>query len=99
MVLCSELLGIEPKEINTYNNIRVRMNKSLLIPLLFALSLVSASLSSADTFVVKDIRIEGLQRVSAGSLFRGFPINVGDQVDESVIVAATRNLFQNWQFQ
>jgi outer membrane protein insertion porin family len=55
-------------------------------------------LAQADAFVITDIRLEGLQRVSAGSLFQAFPINIGDNVDEKDIVEATRSLFKTGYF-
>lgn len=55
-------------------------------------------LALADSFVITDIRLEGLQRVSAGTLFQAFPVNIGDTVDEKEIVEATRNLFQTGFF-
>jgi outer membrane protein insertion porin family len=57
-----------------------------------------APLANADTFSVADIRLEGLQRVSAGTLFQSFPINVGDTVDESGLIDATRSLFKTGFF-
>ncbi len=39
------------------------------------------SVSSEEEWVVNDIRISGLQRVSAGSVFNVMPIAVGDTVD------------------
>ena len=55
-------------------------------------------LAQAESFVITDIRLEGLQRVSAGSLFQAFPINIGDDVDEKDIVEATRRLFKTGYF-
>ena len=52
----------------------------------------------ADTFVISDIRVEGLQRISAGSVFAALPVGVGDTVDESTIRAATRSLFATGNF-
>jgi outer membrane protein insertion porin family len=52
----------------------------------------------ADEFQVLDIRIEGLQRVSAGTVFAALPINVGNVVDEPIIREATRSLFRTGYF-
>jgi len=54
--------------------------------------------AQADAFIITDIRLEGLQRVSAGMLFQAFPISIGDSVDESEIVEATRSLFKTGFF-
>lgn len=63
--------------------------KKFLVALLV---LYSASLL-AQTFVIEDIRIEGIQRVSSGSVFAALPARVGDLVDEVVIQESIRSLF------
>ena len=55
---------------------------------------------AADAFVVKDMRVEGLQRISEGTVFNYLPINLGDTVDSVRIGEAIRalygqNLFDN----
>ena len=69
----------------------------LLTGLFIALSLVSFSIS-AEVFQVDDIRIEGLQRVSAGTVFAALPVSVGDLIDEPVVREATRSLFRTGYF-
>ena len=65
----------------------------------FALALVlMAPLASADTFIIADIRVEGLQRVSAGTVFAALPVAVGDVVDEQSMRAAARSLFATGNF-
>ena len=71
--------------------------KRVLTGLLFAL-LSFTSTSYATVFQVADIRIEGLQRVSAGTVFAALPINVGDLVDDPSIREATRSLFRTGYF-
>jgi outer membrane protein insertion porin family len=69
--------------------------------LLFSLGILFISfarLAQAAPFVISDIRLEGLQRVSPGTLFQAFPINIGDRVDEEKIVEATRSLFKTGYF-
>lgn len=48
----------------------------------------------AQTFRVSDIRVEGLQRVSAGTVFSALPIRVGDVLNQGDIQNATRELFK-----
>src|SRR6188474_1630820 len=48
----------------------------------------------AQTFRVSDIRVEGLQRVSAGTVFSVLPIRVGDVLNQADIQNATRELFK-----
>ncbi|WP_420600082.1 outer membrane protein assembly factor BamA [Neptuniibacter sp.] len=59
-----------------------------------------ASIAQANTasFVVEDIRLEGLQRVSPGIVFRNFPVNAGDQVTSEALARSTRQLFQSGYF-
>ena len=48
------------------------------------LALLFIPTANAETFVVKDIRIEGLQRISAGAVFNVLPLQVGDEISVSV---------------
>jgi len=59
-----------------------------LIPLLYA-----TSASAIEPFVVKDIRVEGLQRTEAGTVFSYLPVKVGDTLDNGHAAAAIRALF------
>jgi outer membrane protein insertion porin family len=43
-----------------------------------------------DRFVVRDMRVEGLQRISEGTVFNYLPINIGDTVDQIRIQEAIR---------
>ena len=49
--------------------------------------------AAVDAFVVKDIRLEGLQRITAGTIFNYLPIKVGDAVDGTRTAGAIRALF------
>ncbi|MDE0786392.1 MAG: outer membrane protein assembly factor BamA [Porticoccaceae bacterium] len=60
--------------------------------------LITSSGSYADEFQVLDIRIEGLQRVSAGTVFAALPISVGDTADDMAVREATRSLFRTGYF-
>jgi len=64
----------------------------------FAVALLWPVLAWADTFTVTDIRIQGLQRVSAGTVFNLLPINVGDQIDEATVRQLIRLVFQSGYF-
>ncbi|MFJ4445280.1 outer membrane assembly protein, partial [Pseudomonas sp. NPDC089422] len=54
--------------------------------LLFSILLLNASMAQAASFRIADIRVNGLQRVSAGSVFGALPLNVGDQADDRRLV-------------
>lgn len=71
--------------------------KQFFTGLLFLL-ILTPPLVVADEFEVLDIRIEGLQRVSAGTVFASLPLSVGDTVDEAIIREATRSLFRTGYF-
>lgn len=69
------------------------------IGLFLALALVlMAPPAFAETFIIADIRVEGLQRVSAGTVFAALPVAVGDVVDDKAIRAASRSLFATGNF-
>ena len=51
-----------------------------------------------QAFVVDDIRVEGLRRVSTGTVFNELPIAVGDAVTEEDTAAAIRKLFATGYF-
>ncbi|MDH4217027.1 MAG: outer membrane protein assembly factor BamA, partial [Gallionella sp.] len=44
-------------------------------------------------FVVKDIRVEGIQRTEAGTVFSYLPVKVGDTMDDQQAAAAIRALY------
>ena len=64
---------------------------------LFALGL-SLNASAADSFVVKDIRVEGLQRVEPGTVFSYLPVQVGDTFTEEKGADAIKALYSTGFF-
>ncbi len=48
---------------------------------------------AVEPFTVRDIRIEGLQRVEPGTVFASLPVRVGDRYDDEKGSAAIRALF------
>ena len=66
---------------------------------LYFLSLILISqLNAFEEFLVSDIRIIGLQRVSTGSIFNVIPISVGDKIDLRKSTDITKSLFSTEQF-
>lgn len=55
--------------------------------------------TEGSAFTITDIRINGLQRVSAGSVFAALPVNVGDELNQEILVEATNSLFKTGFFQ
>lgn len=52
----------------------------------------------AAAFVISDIRVEGLQRISAGTVFGAVPYSVGDNIGTQEIRTIARSLFQTESF-
>src|SRR5215468_2541406 len=59
--------------------------------LLFLLHAVPSA--ALEPFVVKDIRIEGIQRTEAGTVFSYLPVKVGDTMTDEKAAQAIRSLF------
>ena len=53
---------------------------------------------SAAAFTIGDIRVQGLQRVSPGTVFGLLPVNVGDRYDEYLARETLRSLFSSGYF-
>ncbi len=68
------------------------------IKLAFLSLLLSTQLFAFDEFLVSDIRIIGLQRVSTGSIFNVIPISVGDKIDSRKSNDIVKSLFSTEQF-
>jgi outer membrane protein insertion porin family len=62
--------------------------------LLFLFSSLSAATALAfEPFEVKDIRVEGIQRTEAGTIFSYLPVRVGETLTEEKAGAALRSLY------
>ena len=57
------------------------------------LLLFSAPALAIEPFVVKDIRVEGIQRIEAGTVFSYLPVKVGETMNEEKAAQAIRALF------
>jgi len=67
----------------------------LMKPFILFLFLALISLGShAELFQVEDIRIDGLERVSSGTVFNSLGVSVGDTLDSSSVRNLTRDLFR-----
>lgn len=74
----------------------VRLKPTLLAALL-ATSLMHAAWA-VEPFVLKDIRVEGLQRADAGTVFASLPFRVGDTYTDDKGSAGLRSLFATGLF-
>lgn len=70
-------------------------SREFLSALLLTLAVVLApSRSEAfDAWVVRDFRVEGAQRISAGTIYNYLPINIGDTVDDQRAREAIRAIY------
>jgi outer membrane protein insertion porin family len=55
--------------------------------------LVAHAALALEPFAVRDIRVEGLQRVEAGTVFASIPVRVGDTYSDEKAAASIRALF------
>jgi outer membrane protein insertion porin family len=61
-------------------------------------SLYAASAFALEPFVVKDIRVEGIQRTEAGTVFNYLPVKVGETMNDEKAAQAIKALFSTGFF-
>lgn len=61
--------------------------------LLLVSSLYAGNVLALDPFVVKDIRVEGLQRTEAGTVFNYLPVKVGETMNDELASQAIKSLY------
>lgn len=66
--------------------------KRLLIAVLFALA-YSPAAHSFEPFKIQDIRVEGIQRTEAGTIFGYLPVKVGDEMTPEKATASVKLLY------
>ena len=71
------------------------MLRLFIILSIFSLSLIS---QEKDNWIIDDIRISGLQRVSAGSVFAVMPIGLGDEINSSKFKEIALSIFETGKF-
>lgn len=70
----------------------MKRNLSALLTGLFA-ALIATSAVAFNPFVVRDIRVEGIQRTEAGTVFSYLPVKVGDTLTDDKAAQAIKSLF------
>jgi len=60
---------------------------------------VSSWAHAFSSFEVSDIRLEGLQRISIGTVFNYLPVRIGDVMDEERSVVSIQDLFKTGFFE
>ncbi len=68
-------------------------------PIIACLSLVSLNVAAFDAFTIQDIRVEGIQRTEAGTVFNYLPVKVGDTFSDDKAAQSIRALFGTGFFQ
>jgi outer membrane protein insertion porin family len=63
------------------------------------IALHAATAAAIEPFVIRDIRVEGIQRTEAGTVFGYLPVKVGDTMTEEKAAQAIRALFATGFFQ
>ncbi|MET0101363.1 MAG: outer membrane protein assembly factor BamA [Sedimenticola sp.] len=69
-----------------------------LFQLCFVLLILQPLLVFADTFVIRDIRVEGLQRISAGTVFNYLPVKIGEKIDADETPGIIKSLYKTGFF-
>ncbi len=81
---------------------RPHSRSSLLRPCVLSVALAAAlqvgSAWAVEPFVLKDIRVEGLQRTDAGTVFASLPFRIGDTYTDEKGAAGLRALFASGLF-
>ncbi|CPM29602.1 surface antigen [Bordetella pertussis] len=73
---------------------RMFYHKKGVIPGLLAAALLAPALAHAfEPFVVRDIRVEGIQRTDAGTVFGYLPVKVGEKFTDEEATEAVRRLY------
>ena len=60
--------------------------------------LLQSSLANAQDFTIEDIRIEGLQRLTPGTIFNYLPVEIGDVFSDQTSTESIRELFKTGFF-
>jgi outer membrane protein insertion porin family len=61
--------------------------------LLLVSGLYASSAAALEPFVVKDIRVEGIQRTEAGTVFSYLPVKVGETMNDDLASQAIKSLY------
>ena len=71
---------------------------SLRIFSLIILLSVASMVEAAQSFIVSDIRLEGLEKIPQGTLLNYLPVIQGDPLDDKQVVFAIRELYKTGFF-
>jgi len=71
------------------------IKKLCIAPLLFCMATVALA---QESFLVSDIKVKGLQRISAGAIFNLLPVKVGDTFSSAESAGLIRELYKSGLF-
>ncbi|MGB5260280.1 MAG: outer membrane protein assembly factor BamA [Gammaproteobacteria bacterium] len=71
---------------------------TLLLPVLLLALMLCGPVRAFEPFSVDDIRVEGLQRITAGTVFNYLPVKIGQTMDTGTSVRAIQALFKTGFF-
>src|SRR5947199_10812347 len=77
---------------------RTRRLRPKLLSLALAIALQASPALAVEPFVIQDIRVEGVQRTDAGTVFASLPFRIGDTYNDEKGAAALRALFATGLF-
>jgi outer membrane protein insertion porin family len=87
-----------PKRPNSkFKQLKYKQLKLKSIALLFS-ALHIGSAFALEPFVIKDIRVEGIQRTEAGTVFSYLPVKVGETMDDAMATQAIKSLYNTGFF-
>ena len=70
-----------------------------ILALILSCLLWANTAQGTDSFTISDIRVEGLQRISEGTVYNYLPLNPGDTLTPSNARASIRELYRTGFFQ
>jgi len=85
-------MAIQNLKHSTFKNLKL---KSIL---LLVSGLYASSALALEPFVVKDIRVEGIQRTEAGTVFSYLPVKVGETMNDELASQAIKSLYNTGFF-
>ncbi|MCX7089088.1 MAG: outer membrane protein assembly factor BamA [Methylococcales bacterium] len=74
------------------------MKSPFITPLIMMSILAAPAAQCANEFVVRDIKVNGLQRITIGAVYDALPVHVGDTFSNSDVAPAIRALFKTGFF-
>jgi outer membrane protein insertion porin family len=90
---CSDARGAKPSAAAVADRGRTFRRRLPALIAALAATLHGAVAFAFDPFTVRDIRVEGVQRTEAGTIFSYLPIKVGERVDDEKISQAVKALY------